>query len=184
MSKPDWGERFIPAGAGNTHYQPFGGSDPAVYPRWRGEHPAGAGQFPLYFGLSPLARGTHWICFCCGCGARFIPAGAGNTSPSPFIDQVPPVYPRWRGEHHGFIFVNHGRSGLSPLARGTLSGAFDGKTTSRFIPAGAGNTGCAVNYPLPQAVYPRWRGEHFEQQDGSPPYYGLSPLARGTRLST
>ena len=184
MSKPDWGERFIPAGAGNTHYQPFGGSDPAVYPRWRGEHPAGAGQFPLYFGLSPLARGTHWICFCCGCGARFIPAGAGNTSPSPFIDQVPPVYPRWRGEHHGFIFVNHGRSGLSPLARGTQDVQSIIHSLKRFIPAGAGNTSNSKTAHRPTTVYPRWRGEHALVPDTFSGCAGLSPLARGTPAIT
>ncbi|ENT6634822.1 hypothetical protein ACFD8S_004119, partial [Escherichia coli] len=30
----------------------------------------------------------------------------------------------------------------------------------RFIPAGAGNTGCAPWWAKTVAVYPRWRGEH------------------------
>ncbi|ENE06655.1 hypothetical protein ECP03047993_3062 [Escherichia coli P0304799.3] len=31
----------------------------------------------------------------------------------------------------------------------------------RFIPAGAGNTGCAPWWAKTVAVYPRWRGEHI-----------------------
>ncbi|EES1759074.1 hypothetical protein J4163_000600 [Escherichia coli] len=31
---------------------------------------------------------------------------------------------------------------------------------TRFIPAGAGNTGITVIHWPPISVYPRWRGEH------------------------
>ncbi|EFZ65757.1 hypothetical protein ECDEC8B_3728 [Escherichia coli DEC8B] len=50
--------RFIPAGAGNTHYP--GGITPKypVYPRWRGEHLPGETTRGRSCGLSPLARGT------------------------------------------------------------------------------------------------------------------------------
>ncbi|EHW76288.1 hypothetical protein ECDEC10D_3802 [Escherichia coli DEC10D] len=52
--------RFIPAGAGNTHYP--GGITPKypVYPRWRGEHLPGETTRGRSCGLSPLARGTHY----------------------------------------------------------------------------------------------------------------------------
>ena len=52
-------QRFIPAGAGNTH----GGHSPPkkipVYPRWRGEHFSPAFTDGAFAGLSPLARGTQ-----------------------------------------------------------------------------------------------------------------------------
>ncbi|KDX99569.1 hypothetical protein AC19_3502 [Escherichia coli 2-316-03_S3_C2] len=50
-------------------------------------------------GLSPLARGTPVKIFARCVSVRFIPAGAGNTSPAPFRRNGAPVYPRWRGEH-------------------------------------------------------------------------------------
>lgn len=34
--------------------------------------------------------------------------------------------------------------------------------------------------PEPRAVYPRWRGEHFDVVSLLPTKCGLSPLARGT----
>jgi len=53
------------------------------------------------------------------------------------------VYPRWRGEHKAKSQDYVIASGLSPLARGTLSTPTHSRFTHRFIPAGAGNT-CIV----------------------------------------
>ncbi len=112
--------RFIPAGAGNTH---------AVARPSSGQH-----------GLSPLARGTpqyrrdqhrQW---------RFIPAGAGNTHRPSKLPTIPPVYPRWRGEHSLRPVFNALAAGLSPLARGTHPHDDRLSISGRFIPAGAGNT--------------------------------------------
>ncbi|EIE53540.1 hypothetical protein ECAI27_43180 [Escherichia coli AI27] len=77
-----------------------------------------------------------------------------------------PVYPRWRGEH-GFTSLNDFKfCGLSPLARGTQLDSALIITSSRFIPAGAGNTtGFCSNYYI-IAVYPRWRGEHGNRPGG------------------
>ncbi len=52
---------------------------------------------------------------------------------------------------------------------------------ARFIPAGAGNTRGKGISPLYMAVYPRWRGEHYQQAWFLDRARGLSPLARGTR---
>ena len=72
-------QRFIPAGAGNTH----GGHSPPkkipVYPRWRGEHFSPAFTDGAFAGLSPLARGTLCSPRRAMKRIRFIPAGAGNT---------------------------------------------------------------------------------------------------------
>ncbi len=53
------GQRFIPAGAGNTIPPLLGAEIKTVYPRWRGEH-----DLPSGVNLNIN---------------RFIPAGAGNT---------------------------------------------------------------------------------------------------------
>ncbi|KDZ07005.1 hypothetical protein AD03_2291 [Escherichia coli 2-474-04_S4_C2] len=93
------GERFIPAGAGNTLN--FAGScyPCPVYPRWRGEHRFLVAATRLKAGLSPLARGTRRLFNFKRLKPRFIPAGAGNTLVEIDAKYEKPVYPRWRGEH-------------------------------------------------------------------------------------
>ena len=72
-------QRFIPAGAGNTHAWWCRSPRSAVHPRWRGEHRTQRYIKPMRSGSSPLARGTHPLeRFELG-NDRFIPAGAGNT---------------------------------------------------------------------------------------------------------
>ena len=90
------------------------------------------------------------------------------------------VYPRWRGEHQNALLHKIDVIGLSPLARGTHSGASRKFSTSRFIPAGAGNTPTEFTINLMATVYPRWRGEHFLLTAEALSAAGLSPLARGT----
>ena len=155
----------------------------AVYPRWRGEHSTAGARNAYHYGLSPLARGTLN-----GFGrqvqiARFIPAGAGNTVRSSVISSMCAVYPRWRGEHSWGIVIQQAQGGLSPLARGTRVIFESNLICCRFIPAGAGNTSSPRTLTTARAVYPRWRGEHMLSQCSIRAVAGLSPLARGTRLS-
>ena len=133
-------------------------------------------------GLSPLARGTLTRCYPVPFFQRFIPAGAGNTRLSSFSIQPPTVYPRWRGEHDCFRARVIVEVGLSPLARGTRDRRCYAELLERFIPAGAGNTRAyrIADNKLP--VYPRWRGEHQAIMSLPENSYGLSPLARGTRV--
>ncbi len=114
--------RFIPAGAGNTDVSPTARHMISVYPRWRGEHTRLAIPFSHYDGLSPLARGTPGKIRMIAYPERFIPAGAGNTWASTHRQNDRAVYPRWRGEHGSMSNPRKSRSGLSPLARGTLGG--------------------------------------------------------------
>ena len=92
----------------------------------------------------------------------------------------PPVYPRWRGEHHDQLWESVRKIGLSPLARGTLAGFWQTAARHRFIPAGAGNTRLEKAAMESDAVYPRWRGEHKQARGRECTVRGLSPLARGT----
>ena len=91
--------RFIPAGAGNTRSGGFVLPATPVYPRWRGEHKIHIDKHRVCIGLSPLARGTLYYNRWTRYGARFIPAGAGNTNMGSAVNEIKTVYPRWRGEH-------------------------------------------------------------------------------------
>ncbi len=114
------GERFIPAGAGNTMRYFCLKYLSAVYPRWRGEHNAELKPPTLDVGLSPLARGTLARTPPAAGLVRFIPAGAGNTLCYMIPVPIDTVYPRWRGEHLVCSKQIDREIGLSPLARGTL----------------------------------------------------------------
>ena len=172
--------RFIPAGAGNTLPLSALLARNTVYPRWRGEHRS-SHYFPFFFdGLSPLARGTLRIAHADNRARRFIPAGAGNTSTLSITTDREPVYPRWRGEHPNGSALSYPQLGLSPLARGTLKVLKNIGFRTRFIPAGAGNTGVIPIAARNAAVYPRWRGEHDKSLTKNNSTPGLSPLARGT----
>ena len=152
-----------------------------VYPRWRGELAWHCRRYKLRGGLSPLARGTLVQTPDCFAVRRFIPAGAGNSWFLFFCSGESSVYPRWRGElvltdKTVLRFV-----GLSPLARGTRMIPNLGYRTSRFIPAGAGNSDLKIASQYWRAVYPRWRGELGNPLDSLFCCSGLSPLARGTQ---
>ncbi len=172
--------RFIPAGAGNTQRRAGGRQRLPVYPRWRGEHFLAIYFLLLIAGLSPLARGTQQTQWQRRCSFRFIPAGAGNTRHDTAGNSLQPVYPRWRGEHDNFVFDLMASAGLSPLARGTLLIGTNPGSNARFIPAGAGNTRQRYRIRDAVAVYPRWRGEHWDADRIESISVGLSPLARGT----
>ncbi len=137
----DGRSRFIPAGVGNTRHADNRDPGEPVYPRWRGEHIFQIRQLAVKTGLSPLAWGTPVSRRPHPAVLRFIPAGVGNTSASPFSTTHSSVYPRWRGEHHGRSWAPWNGSGLSPLAWGTLLRPRSPPRLWRFIPAGVGNTG-------------------------------------------
>ncbi len=155
-----------------------------VYPRWRGELNIGNGFAAAASGLSPLARGALREEYLQHPQERFIPAGAGNTASHSIRWFSMTVYPRWRGEHVTWRRPAIDFSGLSPLARGTLEPVFLSARNFRFIPAGAGNTVRIGFENLYAPVYPRWRGEHGYASNIQRWERGLSPLARGTRVSS
>ncbi len=136
----DYRDRFIPAGAGNTISLRHGLPPWSVHPRWRGEHSSSSCRLYCSAGSSPLARGTHLAALTRIPQARFIPAGAGNTSTRPSAWRTASVHPRWRGEHRDQVAQVLPSGGSSPLARGTRLGRCRRRWAGRFIPAGAGNT--------------------------------------------
>ena len=119
---------------------------------------------------------------CSPASARFIPAGAGNTSQMASQTRCSTVHPRWRGEHvlkHGLTMPDRGSS---PLARGTRADQHRPAAARRFIPAGAGNTSNSHSITATATVHPRWRGEHTMAPGPIERSGGSSPLARGTHF--
>ena len=152
-----------------------------VYPRWRGELLNNRRALVPFAGLPPLARGTRkWILRFVVI-TRFTPAGAGNSPLYYRLLRSSAVYPRWRGELGGLLRYRAERGGLPPLARGTRLDHVLNSTAPRFTPAGAGNSNLGTIHAQGHAVYPRWRGELQCQRPCGAAFFGLPPLARGTR---
>ncbi len=173
--------RFIPACAGNACAPSSPLSDASVHPRMRGERWSFGQWIDQQVGSSPHARGTRLASERMERPARFIPACAGNASPSRADADWIAVHPRMRGERADRDGADLADHGSSPHARGTprLDQVRGGRR--RFIPACAGNAPTRNAPPMPRPVHPRMRGERSlaEQQDLV--VDGSSPHARGTR---
>ncbi len=113
--------------------------------------------------------------------ARFIPAGAGNTSPTTPGSGTCSVHPRGCGEHWIAPLSWRYTTGSSPRVRGTPSRDSICHLDFRFIPAGAGNTLSKRGCYMPSAVHPRGCGEHDFLQQCLLHLHGSSPRVRGTR---
>ncbi len=131
---------LIPARAGNTSQQKPTRNRRGAHPRSRGEHPAKTAVAEPDPGSSPLARGTREGFSCEALEVGLIPARAGNTQSTGMSHRGRWAHPRSRGEHLAGRWRRRARSGSSPLARGTPSGAVGGGYGDGLIPARAGNT--------------------------------------------
>ena len=138
-----------------VHYTITGSN--TVHPRGRGEHTSGRRQRRSSAGSSPRARGTPAPRLARTANARFIPAGAGNTTHHSPLGNTGTVHPRGRGEHRMHKRNNSGSNGSSPRARGTQH---------------------SETYGILRAVHPRGRGEHLRSIPAAD--HGSSPRARGT----
>ncbi len=176
--------RFIPAGAGNTRAQITAENPTAVHPRGRGEHARNSTGNASANGSSPRARGTRPPLFQIRHVARFIPAGAGNTTRARGGRAEGSVHPRGRGEHVRKLHRTNAHFGSSPRARGTQAVLIHADLDRRFIPAGAGNTALSPLASPAMAVHPRGRGEHTNMPPKGCGGGGSSPRARGTRMGS
>ena len=112
---------------------------------------------------------------------RFIPACAGNTGQTVFLEDVAAVHPRVCGEHEFALNRIAVFRGSSPRVRGTPQTSSSFIFIFRFIPACAGNT---APWPSPHrhvAVHPRVCGEHIMTAIILFVSTGSSPRVRGTR---
>ena len=152
--------RFIPACAGNTHKSEPACRRKSVYPRVCGEHLRVGVDFSVTAGSSPRVRGTHNHVEDSELLNRFIPACAGNTKSMVSKRQRLSVHPRVCGEHSDGEDAARADCGSSPRVRGTQLLRRRPRSSLRFIPACAGNTGYRVPSAPARAVHPRVCGEH------------------------
>ena len=173
--------RFIPAGAGNTIRARRRPCVQSVHPRGCGEHSRPAKTSRSNSGSSPRVRGTPMANALTDLERRFIPAGAGNTALARNHVRRAPVHPRGCGEHWPRVACVTLWAGSSPRVRGTQPVPRFQTASSRFIPAGAGNTGQTRNSGGRDPVHPRGCGEHLSENAPSDHCDGSSPRVRGTR---
>ena len=94
-----------------------------------------------------------------GVASRFIPACAGNASPTGTTCPTRPVHPRVCGERKKVAALTMPDHGSSPRVRGTHHRLLLAKQRDRFIPACAGNAANARCHRLQTPVHPRVCGE-------------------------
>ena len=111
---------------------------------------------------------------------RIIPAHAGNTCEAPGAARPLPDHPRARGEHAFLLMIYSQKSGSSPRTRGTHRPSEIEFSTTRIIPAHAGNTCSHLILFRHTPDHPRARGEHAFLTIDDRAICGSSPRTRGT----
>ncbi len=130
-------------------------------------------------GLSPHARGKRLEIIGSVGISGTIPACAGKTWSFASMYLAPWDYPRMRGENRLCLGTTYTKWGLSPHARGKLSGLHHSLNGKGTIPACAGKT-ATPSATLPTlGDYPRMRGENGNLCIRVGNQWGLSPHARG-----
>ena len=112
-----------------------------------------------------------------------IPARAGEPASGPCQGRRCRAYPRSRGGTSRVSTVLAAMWGLSPLARGNPDNRPPIQPGVGPIPARAGEPRWRRSPPRPQWAYPRSRGGTRAKQVSGVLSQGLSPLARGNRLT-
>ena len=132
--------RFILACAGNSHAGQKWRRKATVHPRVCRELEKTTIKRLQDDGSSPRMRGTRCASPCARSVVRFIPACAGNSSPTTTAVLSCAVHPRVCGELAPKWHSLTNPSGSSPRVRGTPSWRRRSLPARRFIPACAGNS--------------------------------------------
>ena len=150
-----------------------------VYPRVCGGTGGDASLRRLDEGLSLRVRGNPPSAIPVDHRLRSIPACAGE--PRPFLPANPriAVYPRVCGGTHQRGQDIFGFVGLSPRVRGNLNAVSPDVSTSRSIPACAGEPTSSSVPSTPARVYPRVCGGTAGPMRSKSSTSGLSPRVRG-----
>ena len=155
----------------------------SVHPRAGGEHASRWVKQRRKRGSSPRGRGTPLVEDLMFQLKRFIPARAGNTLSSPTYGEPLAVHPRAGGEHVRDLRSTDAEAGSSPRGRGTRRPPGRKRSSRRFIPARAGNTGRPFVASEAITVHPRAGGEHASAPHVCGNADGSSPRGRGTLFS-
>ena len=172
--------RFIPARAGNRAMLKKRKIPHKVHPRACGEQQSVATMISVLSGSSPRVRGTDYVVTHVVKKERFIPARAGNSTPTETRGTVPPVHPRACGEQGALSNHQRPRFGSPPRVRGTGVDRRPRHDQNRFIPARAGNSPVINAGSKVLTVHPRACGEQEHGRWMPKPADGSSPRVRGT----
>ena len=176
-----FGERFIPARAGNAHDGPEEPFSTPVHPRASGERLNAVKTHRWRCGSSPRERGTRIPYLRRPRCHRFIPARAGNACACGTGGSSITVHPRASGERECSRRALSYGFGSSPRERGTHRRLRRPADVRRFIPARAGNALSARKARSLWTVHPRASGERIYGVDCRDNVGGSSPRERGTR---
>ncbi len=169
----------IPAWAGQTFALTLTSNVPGVYPRVGGANTAAQLLRLLPTGLSPRGRGKPSRLPGFHRSGWSIPAWAGQTILTDDERAAFAVYPRVGGANIRGNHIPERLPGLSPRGRGKRSRRFSAHSSSRSIPAWAGQTVHSCADPLLARVYPRVGGANWVGAGCLPSSAGLSPRGRG-----
>ena len=150
--------RSIPAGAGQPHTGFPVLSFRRVYPRGCGATALSGRGDTRRTGLSPRVRGNRSQAARKGLWERSIPAGAGQPSGKHGRACEEEVYPRGCGATYASDCDRHRLRGLSPRVRGNHFPSLISHSSSRSIPAGAGQPKKQAKSIPRKKVYPRGCG--------------------------
>ena len=149
------------------------------YPRSHGETLFAEQHLAVHGGLSPLARGNQGQQDAARVSQGTIPARTGKPWTAIVSYYFGRDYPRSHGETPSWTSSKTMPMGLSPLARGNLSGEIRANRRKGTIPARTGKPAHYGGHAAQVRDYPRSHGEtSFSAQDIGV-VSGLSPLARG-----
>ena len=155
----------------------------SVHPRACGEQNDAWALARLSAGSSPRLRGTDARVRRRRGGARFIPAPAGNSQLDVTDRTDGPVHPRACGEQMPPWLVLLASVGSSPRLRGTGIVWRTVSSSSRFIPAPAGNRRVNNGRLKSSPVHPRACGEQPGGDTRLMTAPGSSPRLRGTAFA-
>ena len=172
--------RSIPACAGQPPMDRMGHKKWRVYPRVCGA----AQRCPLCIcppvGLSPRVRGSRAIFVVAHPRIRSIPACAGQPAITWTIKTAKEVYPRVCGAAGAVFSDPDNDAGLSPRVRGSPITLRSATSTSRSIPACAGQPPIFTQWGRLEQVYPRVCGAAAGAFERTGLHNGLSPRVRGS----
>ena len=151
---------LIPAHAGKTGLARYSAVVSEAHPRSRGENEAHTLIEALDQGSSPLTRGKLDSLGGVGADDGLIPAHAGKTCVTPFINFPVRAHPRSRGENSCTPALMIIGRGSSPLTRGKRGQRLRPRSSGGLIPAHAGKTSVTHWRPLRSRAHPRSRGEN------------------------
>ncbi len=181
-SRPPW-KRPIPASAGEPVTTSVLVLLDGAYPRERGGTHCPARYFCTYSGLSPRARGNLRRRPRASPRPGPIPASAGEPHLACRLRCATRAYPRERGGTALVGRLGLDGEGLSPRARGNLAWACESAESMRPIPASAGEPDTLADIDAARKAYPRERGGTPAESFPNLSRQGLSPRARGNRIS-